>query len=381
QRLEAVAHFRHRLVLALDHREHLQGCDEAVAGGGVVGQDDVAGRLAADVVALRAHLLDHVTVADRRAHEAQALRGEMPLETEIRDHGRDDARILQAAVFLPALGDDGEQLVAVDDMPALVDDEHAVGVAVERNADVGAHLAHLARQRVEIGRAAVLVDVEAVRIDADRNDLGAELPQRAWRDLVGGAVGAIDDDTQIFESDAARQRALGEFDVTVLHAVDAAGAAEVLAAGQLLAEIGIEQRLDLQLHLVAELVAVRPEDLDAVVVERIVRGGDHDAEVGAHRVREHGDAGRRHRAGQEHVHTDRGEASDQRVLDHVAGEAGVFADQHAMAVIAIAEDQPGRLPDLEREFRRDDAVGTATNAVGAEIATNHVYAPYHHTVG
>jgi hypothetical protein len=67
------------------------------------------------------------------------------------------------------------------------------------------------------------------------------------------------------------------------------------------------------LDLVGQLVAVRAEQLDAVVVERIVRGGDHDAEIGAHRARQHGDRRRRHRAEQQHVHADRGEAGDQRV--------------------------------------------------------------------
>ncbi len=233
----------------------------------------------------------------------------------------------------------------------------------------------LCDEGIEIGRAAILVDVEAVGIDADRDHLGAELPQRAGRDLVGGAVGAVEDDAEILEGDAARQRALGEFDVAVLHAVDAAGAAEILGVGELLRNVGIEQRLDLELDLVAELEAVRPEDLDAVVVERIVRGGDHDAEVGAHRVRQHGDARRRNRAGQEHVHTDRGEAGDQRVLDHVAGQPRVLADEDAMAMLAIAENEPGRLADLERQLRRDHAIGPAANAVGAEIATNHENAP------
>ena len=128
----------------------------------------------------------------------------MALEPEIGHDGRDDAGLGEAAVFLPALGDHRDQLVAVDHMAALVDDHDAVGVAVERDADVGAHLAHLAAAALRRGRAAILVDVEAVGLDADRDHVGAELPQRLGRDPVGGAVGAIDHDAQAFERRASR---------------------------------------------------------------------------------------------------------------------------------------------------------------------------------
>ena len=82
--------------------------------------------------------------------------------------GRDDAGLREPAVLLPGAGDHGHELVAVDHLALLVDDEDAVGVAVERDADIGAHLAHLADQRLRRGRADVAIDVEAVRIDADR---------------------------------------------------------------------------------------------------------------------------------------------------------------------------------------------------------------------
>ena len=230
-------------------------------------------------------------------------------------------------------------------------------------------------ERAGLGRAAFLVDVEAVGLDADLDDLGAELPQRVGRDLVGGAVGAVDHDAQAFERQIARQRALGEFDVAVLHAVDALGAAEIGRLREPLGEVAVDQLLDLELDLVGQLVAVRTEQLDAVVVVRIVRGGDHHAEIGAHRARQHGDRRRRHRAGEQHVHADRGEARHQRGLDHVAGQPRVLADQHAMAMLAVLEHHARGLPDLEGKLRRDRAVGAAANAVGAEILANHADDP------
>ena len=55
----------------------------------------MAGRLAADIVTVLAHVLEHVAVADRRAHERQLQRLQMPLEAEIGHHGGDDARLGQ----------------------------------------------------------------------------------------------------------------------------------------------------------------------------------------------------------------------------------------------------------------------------------------------
>ena len=136
-------------------------------------------------------------------------------------------------------------------------------------------------------------------------------------------------------------------------------------------EVGVHQRLDLALDVVGQLEAVRPEQLDAVVLVGIVRGRDHDAEVGAHRAGQHGDGRRRHRAEQQHVHADRREAGLQGVFDHVAGQARVLADHDAVAVVAALEHEAGRLPDLQGEFRRDDAVGAAADAVGAEMLARH----------
>ena len=165
----------------------------------------MARRLAADVVAMVAHLLEHVAVADRCADERDSEIAEIALEAEIGHHGCDDARFREAAVGLPAFRDHRQQLVAVDDVPALVDDEHAVGIAIQRDADIGAHFLHLLAKRRGLGRAAFVVDVEAVGLDPHRDHLGVELPQRLRRHAIAGAVGAVHDHAQPVERKVARQ--------------------------------------------------------------------------------------------------------------------------------------------------------------------------------
>jgi len=255
-----------------------------------------------------------------------------------------------------------------------VDDHDAIGVAVERDADVGAHFADLRGERGGGGRAHVAVDVEAVRIDPHREDLGAEFPKRLRRDAVAGAVGAIDDDADAVERQGPGQGALGIFDVAVRDALDPLGASEIGGGGKASGEVGIDQGFDRGLVGVGQLGPVRTEQLDAVIVIGVVRGRNHHAEVAPHRPGEHRDARSRNRPGQQHVDANSEEAGGQRVLDHVARQPGVLADHHAVAMVAVGEDEAGRHADLHGDVRRDRRpVGAAANAIGPEILDAHRY--------
>ena len=56
-----------------------------------------------------------------------------------------------------------------------------------------------------VQRAGVAVDVLAVRLHAERDDVGAELGEDRGRDLVGGAVRRIDDDAHAVEREVVRE--------------------------------------------------------------------------------------------------------------------------------------------------------------------------------
>ena len=104
---------------------------EAVAGDVVVQVDQVARLLAAEQAALAPQRLEHVAVADvGRDHADAALLGE-PVEPEVRHHRDRDELDLEIE------HQDREDLVAVDDLPARVDRQHPVAVAVERDPEVG----------------------------------------------------------------------------------------------------------------------------------------------------------------------------------------------------------------------------------------------------
>ena len=184
--------------------------------------------LAAEVVAALAHRLDDIAVADRRAHERAADRLEGALETEVAHDRRDHRRLREGLLLVHRPGAEPHQRVAVEDLAPLVDHDHAVGVAVEGDADVGPQLADLGRRPLGMQRAALVVDVAPVRLAAELEDLGAELAEHRRADAVAGAVRAVDHDAHALEGEVPGKGVLQVHDIAAAGVVDAVGLADLV---------------------------------------------------------------------------------------------------------------------------------------------------------
>ena len=175
--------------------QHVQGGEDAVAGGGVLAHDHVAGLLAAEGVAGDPHRLEHVAVADLGLAHADAGGPHRLHEAEVAHHGGHDGVLGERGRARPSPSARIARIWSPSTtLPVVVDGQAAVGVAVEREADVGAVLEHGRLQRLEVGGAAAVVDVEPVGLGVDRDHLGAGLAQRPRPGLVGRALGAVEDD-------------------------------------------------------------------------------------------------------------------------------------------------------------------------------------------
>jgi hypothetical protein len=262
-----------------------------------------------------------------------------------------------------------------------VDEHHPVAVAVEGDAEICAGLSNACDQCLGMGRTDAVVDVHTIGIDADGLDPCAHLAQHQRADLVGRAVGAVDDDAHAAEVEAARHRALAGFHVAADGVAGAHGLAELV--GRHGAERLVERGLDRQLGGVVEFLAFGREELDAVVVVRVVRGTDDDAAVGAERAREVRHRRRRHRPHQLHVHARSDQAGLQRGLEHVVRDARVLADHHLRlaplparprirAHAGLAQGMAVGVAQPQHEIRRDRALAHApADAVGAEVFSCH----------
>ena len=85
-----------------------------------------------------AERLEHVAVADRRLDHVDAGGLHRQAEPEVGHHGDDDRVVAQRAPVAQVAGADGDDVVAVDDGPGVVDGHRAVGVTVEGQPEIGA---------------------------------------------------------------------------------------------------------------------------------------------------------------------------------------------------------------------------------------------------
>ncbi len=125
---------------------------------------------------------------------------------------------------------------------------------------------------------------------------------------------------------------------------------------------GVEERLDLLLLFVDELAA-GAEELDAVVLGRVVRSRDHDPELGG----EKGDRGRRKHATEDGHASCRGDAARHRLLELGAGATCVAADEDAPTAGPQRRSLPDPLDELGGQVDADDP----TDSVRSEVAAGH----------
>jgi hypothetical protein len=254
-----------------------------------------------------------------------------------------------------------DQLVAVHHDSLAVDGEHAVAVAVEGEARVIAALAHALRQPLDVRGTAFRVDVAAVGLGRDHVDVGAERGEDRRGRLVGGAVGAVE------QQPAARQVERGEplpqrGQVVVERPLEAMDTARARGRGRLL-----EHALDLVLRRVAELEAVAAEELDPVVAVRVVRRREHDAEVDRLTADEQRRARRGQDAADQRHAPGGGDPGPHRGLEHLARLPCVADDEHARRLARGLGDAAGRgARQRERQLRGDQLARDTADAVGAE---------------
>ena len=150
-------------------------------------------------------------------------------------------------------------LIAVNRPPLFVDNQNAVSVAVERDANIRPHFQYLPTQSFGRRRPHIPIDIKTVRLDADGNHLSPEFPEGLRSDFVRGAISAIDYDPQPLQRQVARRRAFDELNIASSNTVDPLGAANVARTSDHRERAFLHQRFDLHFLLISQFETVRPE--------------------------------------------------------------------------------------------------------------------------
>ena len=140
----------------------------------------------------------------------------------------------------------------------------------------------------------------------------------------------------------------------------------------------LHQTVDVLLHLqdglLIHLLAVAVEQLDAVVVEGVVGGGDHNTAV---KVIHPGDVGHGGGGGDMHdvgICAAGHQAGTQGVLKHIGGSSGILADDHLCLFIQSRAVVPAqKTADFHSVLKSQIFVGLSPEAVGSKILAHMHY--------
>ena len=346
----------------------MQTSEDAVTSGGELAHDDVTGLLAAKREPVRIHRLKDVAVTDLGLVDVNVVLTHRQDEAEVAHDRRDDGVGGQAMVLLQSQGEDGDDVVAVDDVAIVVDGQAAVGIAVEGQAHIGPDLDNLGLQLLRVSGTAALVDIEAVRLVVDRDDLRTLGLEGGRGGVVGGTVGGVEDDLQTLEGVLLSQGTHQVVDVGVDGLRGVTDASDLVADGS--GPRLPHALLDGVLEIVGELHTAAGEELDAVVRHRVVRGRQHDAEVGAVLVDEVGRGRGRDDAHAQDVDSCTCQTSAHCCLEELARGARVTCHQRGGLAVpestSLAQDVGSRNREVEGQFGGEVLVGHTAHSVSSK---------------
>ena len=270
-------------------------------------------------------------------------------------------------------------MVAGNDLALLVHSQTPVSITVIGKAHIQAVLHHKLLQHLNMGRACPLVDIQAIGLGIDHIGLGAQSIKNTLGNIPGSTVGAVQANLLSPEGEQTQADQVTDIAISACHIVH--GAAHMVPGpeGQglpLLSE-QLQLAVQVQLHqfdgLFIHLFTVAVNELDTVVVVGIVAGGDHNTAV---KFIHPGHIG--HRGGGGHVKqirigTGGSKTCHQSILKHIAGAAGILADNHSgrLRILGPALQFPivpaQKTSHLKSMVRSEIHIGFAAEAVSSKI--------------
>ena len=278
ERLEIRDQFTQRLPAAMDHVQHQQRRQQAITRSRLGREQDVPRLLAPQRRARLQHLFEHILVAHRCPQHGNPRALERRLQSHVRHRrchheiSRKQPASLQIARAYQHHG------IAVHDIAVFIRKERAVGVAIERHTHRRPTPLHLTRNHAGMHRSTVIVDVPPIRRSMDH--VYRALHSRKQRRSHGTrcAIRTVDHDDPIVQRNI-RHSVQQKLDILrakrFIHSRES-----MICTRKLLGRLR-QHKLNLLFHRqfdrITQLEAISTENLDPIVLPRIMRSRNHHA--------------------------------------------------------------------------------------------------------
>ena len=269
-------------------------------------------------------------------------------------------------------------MIAIDNLAFLIHTEAAVRIAIVRNTEVSTVFNDSLLQRLHMCRATVLIDVDAIRQRMDDLDLRAERTQHFRHNLIGCTICTVKDNLHAIETLLAG--ALDKLDVlvqqvrTIFDMTDAVAnrTSKIIIVFELM-----HDDLELILDSIRQFVAVATEELDAVVVERVMGCRDDDTGFGLVAASQISDSWRRNDAGEHRTATSRADTCRKCRLEHLTGKARVAANQDQRLLLGIlAEINRSCTAKAIGHLRRQNRICLTADTIRTKQSCHNIISSY-----
>ena len=336
----------------------------------------MAGLLATQVVAVLAHRLEDVAVAHSGTAEGNTVLAQVQLQAQATHHGRDESILCELTFALSRNSQDSHDLVAVYQVTLFINCLAAVGVAVVGDTEVRAVLNHSCLQLLRVGGAHTVIDVGAVGLYSQCNDLCAQRLEGCRGCRVGCTVCAVQNNLHAGKGLAFGQGGDQVLHVslgTVLQGLDGTHSTTGRVAEGLLAV----DALNSVLNGVFQLLATAGQELNTVVRCGVVRCRNHHAEVSTGVCHQVSCCGGGDDTGIQHVNTCASEASLHCRDNEVCRGSGVICDHGTGAYTLFyrvkAQNNRSRLRELHSQGGSNYIVCQTAYAVGSKKSFSHPF--------
>ena len=229
-----------------------------------------------------------------------------------------------------------EDVVTVNNLTLFIHAEAAVSITVVSDTEVCIVFHNSLLQGFHMRGTAVVVDVHAVGQSMDNLDLGAQFTQNLGHHLISGTIGAIEHNLHAVKT--FRAGADDEFDVLIEQIRAVFDMTDFLTRRTSQIVVIFELMHDFFefiFHSIRQFVAVTAEELNPVVMERIVGCRNHDTSLSLMTASQISNCRRRNDTSQHSAATCRADTGCQGCFKHFTGQTRVTANENQRLFLAV----------------------------------------------